>query len=222
MVNRRESSNFNKTANIMLVIGLLLLAIPSGLWLYAHYYQLSEAKKWESTIKAGSTQTGKKHDNATKTAKNDPKKTDLTSLADRGVYSPGQDIAFLIIPKLNLRLSVIEGETWANLAKGPIHVSKTAKLGNNGTVLISGHRTMYSAPFHNLHELAPADKITIYTKRAVFTYEVAQIKQVMPDDWRDVTAKGEPRLILSTCDPIYSAARRLLIISRLIQASPLK
>lgn len=229
MPGKNGGTNTGRIANIMLSFGLVLVAIPAVFWLNAHYYQWDQAKRWEQLMETSSGITGSSlwpsNTQDTKVNKHSNNDTlsasSLSDLADKTAANPGDSIAYLVIPRLNLRLGIIEGATSANLAKGPAHVSKTAQIGDNGTVLISGHRTMYAAPFHDLHKLAIGNEIVLYTRKAVFTYKVTAIKSVKPDDWSDITPDGEPRLVLSTCDPMFSSTKRLLVITRLAAASDL-
>ncbi len=205
-----------RVANVLILIGLILVAIPAGLWVNAKYYQWNQSKKWEPLTIA--------HKNNHKVRKMRTAKNSLINtadLVDGSLIKSGDSIAYLEIPALNLKQTVLEDATWANLARGPVHVSKTAKIGDVGTALISAHRTMYGAPFHNLDSLKAGDKLILYTKKAVFTYTVIEIKKIKPDDWSDIKPDGEPRLVLSTCNPMYSAAQRLLAISRLTGAEKL-
>lgn len=205
-----------RVANVLILIGLILVAIPAGLWVNAKYYQWNQSKKWEPlTVAHEDKHKGRK----TRTAKNSLINT--ADLVDGSPVKPGDSIAYLEIPALSLKQTVLEDAAWANLAKGPVHVSKTAKIGDVGTALISGHRTMYGAPFHKLDSLKAGDKLLLYTKKAVFTYTVTEIKAIKPDDWSDIKPDGEPRLVLSTCNPMYSAAQRLLAISKLTGAEKL-
>ncbi|HCG99367.1 MAG: hypothetical protein A2074_03815 [Candidatus Aquicultor primus] len=228
MKKERSNNNLNKIANLMLAVGLICLVVPTGLWLNAKYYQWHEVKKWQPVARVSADSNGVNPDNA---KDGNPKADgsvegsatagDIADLVAADPEATGKSIAFVVIPKLDLSLSIIEGETWSNLAKGPVRVSKTAQIGAAGTSLISGHRTMYAAPFHDLDKLDIADSVFVYTEQALFVYTVIGIKRVRPDDWSDIKSGGERRLVLSTCDPIYSAAKRLLIIAKLSDAQKL-
>jgi sortase A len=239
-ISNDSKNNGNKkdrriTANTLIIIGAILIVIPGLLWAFATYSQWNDGKEWRKIAdknKLQSTSTTLKKDslNSNTKARQDTQdklsaeqiQLQAAKLVDRGLLKPGTSIAYISIPKLNLKLSVIEGESLTNLAKGPIRVSKTARIGDSGSTLISGHRTMYAAPFHNLHKLVVGDEIVIYTKKAIFSYTVKDIQRVKPTDWSYITKDGYPQVVLSTCDPMYSAAKRLLIIAKLRYANPIK
>jgi len=230
--SRKIKSAITKVANVLIIVGLILMAIPAGLWLNAKYYQWSQTKKWQPQIASYSDDyirtlrhTKVNQDTASKQPQQSSGEKGFidspADLVDTEPVQPGESVAYLEIPKLGIKLSVIEGEAWSNLAKGPVRVSKTAMIGDKGSVLISGHRTMYGAPFNQLHEIQLEDKIILSTKKALFIYTVVGIKKVSPDDWSDIKPDGEPQLVLSTCEPMYSADKRLLIITRLSEARKL-
>lgn len=228
MKKERSKDTLSKISNAMLVVGLICLVIPSGLWLNAKYYQWHEAKKWQPIARV-SADSDPAALVAMKDGKGSPSVTadgsatasDIADLVTGSPADPGKSIGFIVIPKLDLNLSVIEGASLANLAKSPSRVTKTAQIGAAGTALISGHRTMFAAPFQDLDKLDIADRVYVYTEQALFVYTVIGIKRVKPDDWSDIKSGVERRLVLSTCDPMYSAAKRLLIIAQLSDAQKL-
>lgn len=239
-VEMLHKNKLNTITNVMLIVGLILIAIPSGFWMFETYSQWSEVKSWESLVSLNTDEAIRalrfsEHDNALAASErhNNQKPSSTFSfekgdqgwnprLVDTGTVAPGTSVALIDIPNLKIKLGILEGESWTNLAKGPVHVTSTAKIGAIGNALVSGHRTMYGAPFNQLHKLALGDKIVIYTKKAVFVYSVDGIKRVKPDDWTDIDKETDiPRLVLSTCDPMYSAQKRLLILAKLEQAKKL-
>lgn len=127
----------------------------------------------------------------------------------------GEEVAFLVIDAIGVRSAVREGASWSNLARGPVRVSGTAPIGSPGTTLISGHRTMYTAPFSNLDKLKPGDVIKLYTKDSLYVYKVVRSRAVSPENAADIKAVGEPKLVLSTCEPKYFSTKRLLVIAEL-------
>lgn len=228
MRKERSKDTLNKISNLMLAVGLICLVVPAGLWLNAKYYQWNEAKKWQpiarvsaDSDRSASVAVKDGDDNIGGSTDGSATAGDIADLVADGPAATGKSIGFIVIPKLDLNLSIIEGETWTNLAKSPARVSKTAQIGAIGTSLISGHRTMFSAPFRDLDRLDISDRVFVYTEQALFVYTVIGIKRVKPDDWSDIESGVERRLVLSTCDPVYSAAKRLLVIARLSNAQKL-
>ncbi|HZB29841.1 MAG TPA: class E sortase [Streptosporangiaceae bacterium] len=142
----------------------------------------------------------------------------------------GRGMALIRIPRLgeNYRFVIIEGVSVADLRKGPGHYPGSALPGHIGNFVVSGHRTTYQAPFNRLDRLRDGDTILIDTRTKQYVYRVTGQRIVMPTDV-EVTApvpfhpKQRPsqRLItLTTCHPKYSAARRLIVFGRLVDALP--
>jgi LPXTG-site transpeptidase (sortase) family protein len=123
-------------------------------------------------------------------------------------------VAYLIIPQIKLKTVVVKGTSYWMLAKGPGLMSGTGPLGSPRNSLIAGHRTMHGAPFKYINRLRKGDLIEVYTDQAYLKYRVIDKKVVLPRDFSEIK-KGSYRLILSTCEPMFSARRRLLITAEL-------
>jgi sortase A len=142
----------------------------------------------------------------------------------------GHGVALIRIPRLGkkFRYVIIEGVSVADLRKGPGHYPGTAMPGQIGNFVVSGHRTTYLAPFNKLGELHEGDKIFIDTRTSQFVYTVTAKKIVRPGDVSVAApvpehprANPTKRLItLTTCNPKYSAAQRLIIFGRLVSTAP--
>lgn len=142
----------------------------------------------------------------------------------------GHGLALIRIPRLGKRFHyvVIEGVSVADLRKGPGHYPGTAMPGEIGNFVVSGHRTTYLAPFNRLDELHAGDKILIDTRSRQYTYKVTGKKVVSPTDVSVVAPVPEhptkdptDRLItLTTCNPKYSAAQRLIVFGRMVGSIP--
>ena len=123
-----------------------------------------------------------------------------------------QPIGLLSIPKIGLLDAIVEGVGEAQLEQGPGHYQGTPLPGQAGNVSIAGHRTTYAHPFYNLNELAPGDGIYILTKQGFFRYKVTQSQVVAPTDVAVLDSKAnQSTLTLTTCNPRYSAATRLVV-----------
>ncbi len=154
----------------------------------------------------------------------------LPSLQDRIAFlsrqeqhavATGDAIGRITIPKIGAGYTVVQGTDTSSLEKGPGHYPATAFPGLGQTVAIAGHRTTYLAPFRHIDALRPGDRIMLTMPYGQFTYVVQYTKIVAPTAlWvtRDV---GYERLVLSACNPLYSAAQRIIVFARLKSVSPL-
>jgi sortase A len=154
----------------------------------------------------------------------------LPSYQDRIAYlarreqhqvATGDAIGHISIPKIGASYDVVQGTDEATLEKGPGHYPDTAFPGLGQTVAIAGHRTTYLAPFRHLDALRPGDRIVLKMPYAVFTYTVQYHKIVLPTALWVTNNVGYERLVLSACNPLYSAAQRIIIFARLKSVTPL-
>ena len=123
----------------------------------------------------------------------------------------------MTIPKIELEWILYESTASAVLKKGPGHESQTPLPGDIGRSTISGHRTTYGAPFNRVDELEEGDLIYLETiKDELFVYQVTDQQIVKPTDVWILDGTDKKELLLTTCDPKYSAANRLIIIAELV------
>jgi sortase A len=127
----------------------------------------------------------------------------------------GEAVAHLVIPKIGVDDFVVGGVGVADLRKGPGHYPQTPLPGQRGNAAIAGHRTTYGAPFYRLNELQPGDDIYVTTVQGRFHYIVATTEIVKPTEVSVLAPTLEDHLTLTTCNPRFSAATRLVVVSRL-------
>jgi sortase A len=82
-------------------------------------------------------------------------------------------------------------------------------------VAIAGHRTTFLAPFRHLDALRAGDRIVLNMPYGRFVYAVQYRRVVSPTAWWITRNAGYDRLVLSACDPLFSAAHRLVVFARL-------
>ncbi len=144
---------------------------------------------------------------------------------------PGpSDPAFVLkMPSIDFDQVVVEGVGTEDLEKGPGHYPSCRAgferplctefeevwPGQEGRVIVSGHRTTYGAPFFDLDKLKPGDEIITQTKWGEFTYEVTETRVVQPDSLAIAIQSDAAEIVLTTCNPKYSAAQRLIVFGRL-------
>jgi sortase A len=133
----------------------------------------------------------------------------------RTVNVPGAAVAILRIPKIELNYVVVEGTDTESLKKGPGHYSWTSyPWEDTGRVAIAGHRTTYGAPFWSLNELKPGDRIVLATEYGIFNYRVTESRIILPSQAGVLNETKNPTLVLTTCNPRFSAAERLVIFAQ--------
>src|SRR5947209_6429851 len=128
----------------------------------------------------------------------------------------GDAVAMIEIPKINITKAVVQGVGTEDLKKGPGHYPSTPMPGEKGNAAIAGHRTTYGHPFYDLDALKPGDDIFISTCAGKFLYKVDHSMNVDPHDVAVLDPTPDNRLTLTTCTPRFSAAQRLIVVSKLI------
>jgi sortase A len=133
----------------------------------------------------------------------------------------GDGIGRIQIPRIGATYTIIQGTDELSLEKGPGHYPGTRLPGMGQTVGIAGHRTTYLAPFKRINELKPGDRIVVTMRYGRFTYAVQNTKIVLPTAIWVTHDVGYDRLVLSACNPLYSAAQRIIVFARLRSVVPL-
>jgi len=122
----------------------------------------------------------------------------------------------MLIPAINLDTMVFDGTDKETLKKGPGHIIGTSYPGSIGTVAISGHRTTYGAPFFNIDKLKAGDEITLESFDTIYRYVITELMIVEPTDVWVLNPTPYPSLVLTTCNPKYSAKERLIIFAKMV------
>jgi sortase A len=203
-------------ASVLVVTGALLIAdvVVTLLWqepvsaLIAHR---------EQTRLSGQLKTLDRLSTADERALAKVRRGRLEALAHReeARVGTGHALGRIRLPTLGRSYVIVQGTDSGSLRKGPGHYPDTALPGEPGTVAIAGHRTTYLAPFRTINDLHPGDPVVLQMPYGRFTYRVQESRVVLPTAlWvtRDV---GYPRLVLSACEPLYSASHRIIVFAKL-------
>jgi len=101
---------------------------------------------------------------------------------DPSVRRPIAVAGRITIPGIGLDAELRDQITQESIDLGPSHWPGTAAPGGFGNAVIAGHRNSHSAPFHDLGNLRPGDRITLSNGSGQqFTYAVTESFVVNPD-----------------------------------------
>ena len=125
----------------------------------------------------------------------------------------GDALGRIHIPKLGITFVFVAGAGSTSLKKGPGHYDSTVLPGQRGTVGLAGHRTTYQAPFRKLDRLRRGDEIALTMPYGRFSYTVKTSLVVSPSGIAVLRQMDHDRLVLTTCTPPFSAAKRLVIVA---------
>lgn len=124
-------------------------------------------------------------------------------------------MGYVVIPKINVRLPIYHGTDPAvlEIAIGHIAGSSLPVGGESTHCVLSGHRGLPSAKlFTDIDQLKEGDQFMLEVLGDTLTYEVDQIKVVLPDELDDIEIEeGKDLCTLVTCTPYGVNTHRLLV-----------
>ena len=124
-------------------------------------------------------------------------------------------MGYIDIPKINITLPIYHGTDEAVLQIAIGHLAGTSlPVGGTGThCSVSGHRGLPSARlFTDLDKLAPGDNWTVTVLDRTITYEVDQIRIVLPSEVSELKIEPDKDYFtLVTCTPYGINSHRLLV-----------
>lgn len=133
----------------------------------------------------------------------------LLNIADNGV------MGYIEIPKIKCNLPIYHGtdEAVLQIAIGHVQGSSLPAGGESTHCVLSGHRGLPSAKlFSNLDQLTEGDVFLLRVLDETLTYEVDQIRTVLPDELDDLAIEeGKEYCTLVTCTPYGINSHRLLV-----------
>mgnify|MGYP003307657159 CR=1 FL=1 len=134
-------------------------------------------------------------------------------------------MGYVSIPKLGVELPLYHGISAEvlNVACGHLEGTSLPVGGENTHCVLSAHRGLPHAKlFTELDKMEVGDIFTITVLNRTVTYQVDQIKVVLPNETNDVQiVKGEDLCTLLTCTPYGINSHRLLVRgTRIENAAP--
>jgi LPXTG-site transpeptidase (sortase) family protein len=164
--------------------------------------------------------------------------TDADGFTDRQEITNGYDPAApgdarptvaVAISKIGVNAPMVwsasdnEKDQLSDLAKGVAHFPSTASPGQTGNMIVSGHSSNYiwakgsfNYIFKNLNNLMPGDIVDVKTvqqngKTFVYHYKISEKFTTLPNDDRIFDDTSNATLTLSTCWPLGTNLRRLIV-----------
>jgi sortase A len=153
--------------------------------------------------------------------KSGEKRISYLARREENQVATGDAVGRIVISKIGASFDIVQGTDASSLEKGPGHYPSTSLPGLGQTVAVAGHRTTYLAPFRHIDALKPGDHIVLTMPYARFTYVVQYHQIVLPTALWVTKNVGYDRLVLSACNPLYSAAQRIIVFAKLSEEQPL-
>jgi sortase A len=129
----------------------------------------------------------------------------------RTLPSEGDLLGRIQIPRLGIKVPILEGTTAQTLRLGAGHIGGTALPGEAGNFGLAGHRDTFFRP---LQGIRTGDEIRIQTPTGLSTYQVDQLQIVDPSDVAVLAQSKESAITLVTCYPFHyigAAPRRFIV-----------
>jgi sortase A len=224
-VRRRRRSALRALANALIVVGVLLLAdaVTTLVWqeplsaLYVHFQQNKLSHELDAL---DHTALSAPEQRALARLTDTRRRLAFAARAFARRTAAGDPLGRLRIPRIGVSAVVVEGTATGDLSKGPGHYPATPLPGEPGTVGVAGHRTTYGAWFRHIDRLRPGDSVELTMPYGRFTYRVERTRIVAPTALWVTRRIAYDRIILSACNPLYSAAQRIVVFARLVSAVP--
>ena len=211
----RSRLSLRAIALALIALGALTCVVPVALVGYGMWQENQLTQRWaKQTAAAPATvdtpeavPTGIQPPFAT------PAPAPPTPTPQQATARPINAVFALRVPKIGYYAAVQEGVSNNVLASGPGHYPTTAMPGKPGLVGVAAHNTFW-IPFG---QLGSGDSILLETRYGKFTYKITGTKIVNPDDLSVLTSSSDPRLVLTTCWPLWAgnlAPQRLAIFAQ--------
>jgi len=204
--------------------GLILLAYPS----FSNYWNsFHQSRAVASYVQAVSNMDSSKYDEiigAAEAYNQELSQTGIQWIMDeeqKQRYNETLNVTgsgimgYIDIPKVNIQLPIYHGtdEAVLQIAVGHIEGSSLPVGGSGSHCIVSGHRGLPSARlFTDIDKMVEGDTFTLSILDRTLTYQVDQIRVVLPTDLSDLAIEpGKDLITLVTCTPYGVNTHRLLV-----------
>ncbi len=234
----RDGAKQITASMIILIIGFLLLN-------WSAYYQIGKSKISKYLgVREENVLEELIEDNTMKITEPDKLLTsDSPEIQKKQIPELNLEIAplenRLIIPRIDQNIPVVrvssenlikrdwgalENDIQDALKGGVVHYPGTSLPDQEGNVVITGHSSYFpwdpgrfKDVFALLHDVVIGDKLVIYYGQDKYTYEVDEIKIVLPDDIDILKQTTRDQVTLITCTPVGTNLKRLIVTGKLVE-----
>lgn len=210
---------------ILIVVGVILIALP-----FYSNYKLKENMK-NASIANISAETLKANENTNVIDENlydfsnieeiSPSSTFLnTSYIDKSLL-----IGQLVIPSVNMNLSIFKGSTNENLLAGATTMKADDKMGEGNFTLAGHYSKDKSILFGSLMSVKIGDIIKVTDKTTIYEYKVYKTETVKDDsiymiDNKQAKKRGNNIISLMTCYYSSKTGKRYFVLGDLVKSYP--
>ncbi len=120
----------------------------------------------------------------------------------------------LIVPRLNLDGTIVQGVDWEALKQGVGQVPNGVNPGDDtGNVAFAAHNDIYGELFRHLDQLEVGDTFQVQTRTAVYTYSVTETQIVEPTDVQVLENRQGATATLISCYPYQVNTQRIVVFA---------
>lgn len=222
----------NRLGNLLMVVGVIIIAIPFVGRYLADRQQEKMLKDFYAQIEADLEEETEKLNTVLGYTDDQTLQSDLDASAkaiEEIALSEGLNteniaklstgptaIGIIDIPKISLKYPIAEGVDNTTLRFCIGHMPKTAELGEVGNSVLAGHRShSFGSFFNRLDELVVGDAIIIRTKKESTSYTVFEKKRVHKTDLSVLAGnRSQKELTLITCELGINPEERIIVKAR--------
>jgi sortase A len=132
----------------------------------------------------------------------------------------GEAIGRIVVPRLHLKMVLVDGTDEGSLRKGPGRDLRSFMPGEGRLVYIAGHRTTFLAPFSHIERLQKGDFVTLQMPYARFVYRVTGHRIVRADNLSVLRSPRYELLALQACHPRFFASHRYIAYAVPVRVRP--
>jgi len=205
---RRIQSVLRFCRYLFFAVGILALGYVGYALVDANLYQAYETWRFERALKSV-----KPHIDSVESLQQPP--LPAPAEADRASVESaapkGSSLGQIEISSIGLTAMIEEGDDGRTLRRAVGHLPRTALPGQQGNVVIAGHRDTFFRPLRNIQK---GDEIILKTLNGSYRYRVDFTEVVAPQDTGVLDNSNEAILTLVTCYPFYfvgPAPRRFIV-----------
>ena len=194
---RRTQSVLFWSRYFFLAAGLLALGYVGYALVDASLYQAYQTWQFEQALKSVTPAAGG-------VKQIHPSPLPAVAEADRAPVESaapkGSCLGQIEISSIGLTAMIEEGDDGRTLRRAVGHLPGTALPGQQGNVVLAGHRDTFFRPLGNIHK---GDEITLTTLNGSYRYRVDFTEVVGPHVTEVLDHSTDPILTLVTCYPFY-------------------
>jgi sortase A len=194
---RRTQSVLFWSRYFFLAAGLLALGYFGYALVDARLYQAYETWRFEQALKSVKPAIGS-DEQLQQPPLPGPVEADRARV--ESAAPKGSSLGQIEISSIGLTAMIEEGDDGRTLRRAVGHISGTALPGQQGNVVLAGHRDTFFRPLRNIHK---GDEIILKTLNGSYRYRVDFTEVVGPHVTEVLDDSADPVLTLVTCYPFY-------------------